>query len=42
MRDVTTELERDASARSTEFVMSAKWGVGEVADETGVKIKTDA
>lgn len=42
VRDVTTELERNASARSTEFVMSAKWGVGEVADESGVKIKTDA
>jgi hypothetical protein len=41
-RDVRTELERDASARLTEFVMTAKWGVGEIADESGVKIVTDA
>lgn len=41
-RDVRTELERDASARQTEFVMTAKWGVGEISDLSGVKIKTDA
>jgi hypothetical protein len=41
-RDVRTELERNASARKTEFVMTAKWGVGEIADESGVKIVTDA
>jgi hypothetical protein len=41
-RDVRTELERNASARITEFVMTAKWGVGEIADLGGVKIKTDA
>lgn len=42
VRDVTTELERNASARLTEFVMSGKWGVGEVSDDSGVRIKTDA
>lgn len=41
-RDVRTELERNASARITEFVMTAKWGVGEISDLSGVKIKTDA
>ncbi len=41
-RDVRTELERNASARLTEFVMSAKWGVGEIQDLSGVKIVTDA
>src|SRR5690606_17849342 len=41
-RDVRTELERNASARLTEFVMTAKWGVGEISDLSGVKIKTDA
>jgi hypothetical protein len=41
-RDVRTELERNASARVTEFVMTAKWGVGEISDLSGVKIKTDA
>ncbi len=40
-RDVRTELERDASARQTEFVMTAQWGVGEILDTSGVKIKTD-
>ncbi len=41
-RDVRTELQRNASARVTEFVMTAKWGVGEISDLSGVKIKTDA
>ncbi len=41
-RDVRTELQRNASARLTEFVMTAKWGVGEIADLAGVRIKTDA
>jgi hypothetical protein len=41
-RDVRTELERNASARITEFVMTAKWGVAEISDLSGVKIKTDA
>lgn len=41
-RDIRTELERNASARSTEFVMTAKWGVGEISDLSGAKIVTDA
>lgn len=41
-RDVRTELERNASARITEFVMTAKWGVAEILDTSGVRIKTDA
>lgn len=41
-RDIRTELERDANERLTEFVATAKWGVGEVADESGVPIITDA
>lgn len=41
-RDVRTELERNASARLTEFVMTAKWGVGEISDLSGCLIKTDA
>lgn len=41
-RDVRTELERNASNRLTEFVATAKWGVGEIADESGCGIITDA
>lgn len=41
-RDIKTELERDASARLTEFVATAKWGVGEISDQSGVPIVTDA
>src|SRR6056297_2609940 len=41
-RDVRSETERDASARLTEFVVTAKWGVGEIADEAGCSIITDA
>jgi len=41
-RDVRSELQRDASLRSTEFVVTAKWGVGQVADEAGCSIITDA
>ena len=41
-RDVRTELDRDVQARKTIFAMTAKWGVGEVADESGVGISTDA
>ena len=41
-RDVRTETERNASLRATEFVATAKWGVAEIADESGVKIVTDA
>ena len=40
--DVRTETERNASARTTEFVMTAKWGVGEICDLSGCKIVTDA
>lgn len=41
-RDIRTELERDASARLTEFVATAKWGVAEISDLSGVKLVTDA
>lgn len=41
-RDVRTELDRDIQARKTIFAMTAKWGVGEIADESGVGIVTDA
>lgn len=41
-RDITTELQRDASERLTEVVNTAKWGVGEIAAEAGVAIITDA
>ncbi len=41
-RDITVELQRDASARQTEFVATAKWGVCEVSDLSGTKIVTDA
>lgn len=41
-RDIRTELERDANERLTEFVATAKWGVGEIADESGCSIITDA
>lgn len=41
-REVRTELERNASARKTEFVMTAKWGVGEIQDLSGTKMVTDA
>lgn len=41
-RDLRSEMERDASARLTEVVYTAKWGVGEIADEAGCSITTDA
>jgi len=41
-RDMTSELQRDASERLTEFVATAKWNVGIVADEAGCEITTDA
>jgi len=41
-RNVRTELQRNASRRSTEFVATAKWGVAEIADLSGCKIVTDA
>ena len=42
VRDVTTRLAEDVPGRAWDFVMSAKWGVGEIADEAGVRIRTDA
>ncbi len=41
-RDIRTELERNASMRQTEFVATAKWGVGEISDLSGCSIITDA
>lgn len=41
-RDVRVEMERDAHARQTIFVATAKWGVGETLDSSGVEITTDA
>lgn len=41
-RDTKTELQRDASERLTEFVATAKWGVGAINDDAAVKIVTDA
>lgn len=41
-RDVTTELGRIVKGRATEFGMSAKWGVGELIDESAQKIVSDA
>lgn len=41
-RDVRSEIQRDASLRSTEFVVTAKWGVGEIADLAGCALITDA
>jgi len=41
-RDIKTELERNASMRQTEFVATAKWGVGEISDLSGCSIITDA
>lgn len=37
-----TELQRDASARGTEVVVTSCYGVGELVDTYGVKIVTDA
>jgi hypothetical protein len=41
-RPFRLETQRDASARCTELVFSARWGCGEIFDGTGVKIVTDA
>ena len=41
-RDVRVETERNASWRLTEFVMSAKWGVGEICDLSACMILSDA
>jgi len=37
-----TETERDASLRATEVVVTACYGVGEISDDRGVPIVTDA
>ena len=39
---VRTELQRDASARATEIVVTSCYGVGELMDAFGVPIVTDA
>jgi len=36
------ETERHAKKRTTDLVMTVRWGVGELRDATGVKIVTDA
>lgn len=41
-KEATTELQRDASARGTEVVLTSCYGVGELVDAYGVKIVTDA
>ena len=41
-RDVQVEFDKQIESRRHKIVMTAKWGVGEVADESGVKIVTDA
>jgi hypothetical protein len=40
--DVRVELERDASLRATEIVITAMYGVGEIDDTSGVAILSDA
>ena len=42
LRPVTTEIDRDASARETEIITTAVYGVGELNDTYGVSIVTDA
>ena len=41
-REFRLETQRDASARCTELVFSARWGCGELLDLTGQKLVTDA
>jgi hypothetical protein len=41
-RPFRLETQRDASARCTELVFSARWGCGEIFDGSGVKLVTDA
>lgn len=41
-RDITIKSDYNVRARSTDVGGTAKWGVGEIADESGVKIVTDA
>jgi hypothetical protein len=37
-----TELQRDASLRATEIVLTANYGVGEIDDLSGIGVITDA
>lgn len=41
-RPIQLETQRDASARCTELVFSARWGCGAINGQTGVKVVTDA
>jgi hypothetical protein len=41
-RPFRLETQRDASARCTELVFSARWGCGAINGQTGVKVVTDA
>jgi hypothetical protein len=41
-RPITLETQRDASARCTELVFSARWGCGAINGQTGCKLVTDA
>jgi len=41
-RDIRVEQDRDVSLRSTIVVSTARWGVGEISDASGVSIITDA
>lgn len=40
-REARTEMERDASARLTEIVVTARYGVGELVDEWGQTVISD-
>ena len=42
LRPITAEYDGDASARTTEVVVTAAYGVGEIVDGYGVPIETDA
>jgi hypothetical protein len=42
LREFRPETERTASLRATEFVMTMRWGCGEIGDTFGQKLVTDA
>ncbi len=42
LREFRLETERNASLRATEFVMTMRWGCGEIGDTFGQKLITDA
>ena len=42
MKDIGIELQRDASARATEVVATAVYGVGELVDQYGVALSFDS